>query len=210
MITENEIRIILNDDKNKDDVCIEFSEGCFKGKELNHIKAAKAIIKELTWESNKAIADLVRENIELKKTIEGFRKGYADLNDYSDKLKSKLASIKTLDNLEVHAKIWELLGEVNCQAIFIDQDENGEYIQNEETARLDMCVTAICNLAYKIDKDIVVKALLENSAIEEIELKNGDKVSYRVLGQAGFEIAADQILKDKEKKDGNKHGQDRS
>lgn len=44
-----------------------------------------------------------------------------------------------------------------------------------------------------LNKGKVEKIILQTSAIEELELKNGAKVTYRVIGQAGFGIMINEL-----------------
>ena len=133
---------------------------------------------------------LKKENIDLKSKLADVTKKYDEQRVFTDtnarialRFKEELASIKTLNR----GKVWDCF-EYEFAPILNNQKITTDNINN--------VVHAICKLAVpQIDKDIVIKALLENSTVEEIELKNGNKVSYRVLGQAGFEVAANQILK---------------
>jgi len=47
----------------------------------------------------------------------------------------------------------------------------------------------------RLDEKEVEKIILKTSAIEEIELKNGAKIGYRVIGQAGFENMITELCK---------------
>jgi hypothetical protein len=99
-------------------------------------------------------------------------------------LKSK-PEAKTLDRVLVHEKIWELLGIVNYQDVFISQDQDtGEYIDNENTILLDDCVTAICKLAIP-----------ENMGKMKI-YKNGELISEKsfVVKEDAIKINKDRVI----------------
>lgn len=67
-----------------------------------------------------------------------------------------------------------------------------EFKNRMEEIKSDFASTLLSKLQI-LNKDNIEKILIQTSAIEELELKSGAKITYRVIGQAGFKNIIDRI-----------------